>query len=163
MCPEELLPRNVPEGRGKEIRSFPPQFLLSPLSQAHPGWQRSPMISSYSLCKAPGHALMNAELHMHINIYNFNTLINLCVAWLLFIMPFLVHRTGNCTESWKTPGYGHSDVSARLVSELKLCCWNNAGIWFFREKNIYHFKSFPALGHCSKIRVTYSTGLAQKW
>lgn len=29
---------------------------------------------------------MNAELHMHINIYNFNTLINLCVAWLLFIM-----------------------------------------------------------------------------
>lgn len=82
------------------------------------------MISLYTL-SASGHALMNAELHMHINIYYFNTLINLCVAWLLFIMPFLVHRTGNCTESWKTPGYEHSDGSAGLVSKLKLCCWND--------------------------------------
>lgn len=63
---------------------------------------------------------MNAELHMHIDIYNFNTLMNLCVAWLLFIISFLVHRTGNCTESWKPPGYAWSDVSAKLASKVML-------------------------------------------
>lgn len=106
------------------------------LSQAHPDWQRctSAMISLYSLWKGPGHALMNAELYMHSDIYNFNTLINLCVAQLLFIMSFLVHRTGNCTESWKTPSCEYSDVSARLASKLKLCCWTKPGIQFLMEK-----------------------------
>lgn len=123
----------------------------SPLSQAHPDWQRctSPMISLYSLCKAPGHALMNAELHMHIN--NFNTLINLGVAWLLFIMSFLVHRTGNCIESWKSPGCEYSDVSARLASKLKVGCWNNPGIQSLREKNQTFTSSNPSLSwDCSE-------------
>lgn len=118
------------------------------------------MISLYSLCKAPGHALMNAELRVHININNFNTLINLYVAWLFFMMPFLAHRTGNCTEGWKTPEY--SDTSARLASKLKLCCWNNAGIQSLRE-NFLPVQILPCPGTPVKIRVLYFTGLTQQW